>query len=60
MTVSIRELFAAKDLKIPEEDFQVVESRWKAIQKLQEQIKDLPLESYDISLSNTAGGDHIG
>ena len=59
MTVSIRELFAAKDLKIPEEDFQVVESRWNAIEKLKEQIKDLPLESYDISLCNTAGGDHV-
>ncbi|MFC5589006.1 hypothetical protein ACFPRA_08915 [Sporosarcina soli] len=59
MTVSIRELFAAKDLKIPEEDFKVVESRWNAIAKLKEQIEDLPLESYDISLCNTAGGDHI-
>ena len=44
MTVSIRELFwLHKDLKIPEEDFQVVESRWKTIQKLQEQIKNLSL-----------------
>jgi hypothetical protein len=59
MTVSIRELFAAKGLEIPEDDFKVVESRWKVIEQLQEQIKDLPLESYDISLRNIAGGDHV-
>ena len=59
MTVSIRELFAAKGLEIPEDDFKVVESRWKAIEQLQEQIKDLSLESYDISLRNSAGGDHV-
>jgi hypothetical protein len=59
MTVSIRELFAAKGLEIPEDDFKVVESRWKVIEQLQEQIKDVPLESYDISLRNIAGGDHV-
>jgi hypothetical protein len=59
MTVSIRELFAAKGLEIPEDDFKVVESWWKVIEQLQEQIKDLPLESYDISLRNIAGGDHV-
>ena len=60
MTVSIRELFAAKGLEIPEEDFKIVESRWKAIEKLKEEIKELPLESYDISLRNIAGGDQVG
>jgi hypothetical protein len=59
MTVSIRELFAAKGLEIPEDDFKVVESWWKVIEQLQEQIKDVPLESYDISLRNIAGGDHV-
>ncbi|HJF33043.1 MAG TPA: hypothetical protein K8V56_14875 [Sporosarcina psychrophila] len=59
MTVSIRELFAAKGLEIPEGDYKVVESRWEAIEKLKEQLTDLPLESYDISLRNIAGGDQV-
>lgn len=59
MSYSVKELLEQRQIKVNPKRIDEVESRWKAIVEMRQNILTTKLADADICLVNTAGKDHI-
>ena len=57
MTLSVKEVLAAKGISQKPETLEKLESKWAEIQELKGNLK---LADEDIAVRNIPGGDHVG
>lgn len=59
MSLSIQALLENKGIKVKETHLETLEARWKGMQTLRGDLKDVKIDDADISVRNIPGGDHI-
>lgn len=56
---SAKELLSQKNIAMNPRTADETESRWTAIKQMRKEVQSQKLADADISLTNTAGGDHV-
>lgn len=59
MEFSAKDLLSQKGIAINPRTEQETESRWAALKQMRQEVHSNQLAEADISLVNTAGGDHV-
>lgn len=59
MEFSAKELLSQKKIAMNPRTAEETESRWAAIKQMRKVVQSQKLADADISLVNTAGGDHV-
>lgn len=60
MSISVKDVLAAKGIHPGDEHLKKIEAKWAEIQELKGNLGDINLDDADIALRNIPGGDHIG
>lgn len=58
MSISVRDMLAAKGIHPSDANLAKIEKKWQEIEAMKGTLEDISLDDADISLKNIAGGDH--